>query len=203
MALSDRFTGCNSGYSAEQVQMSKILLQAPLSAPPFPPVFSHQSCEIAALPLPRPRRINYDPHSQIHTFVEQPVHQCYCSTLCGSPNSGIHHSPVIKCRTPIREHFQTKLRCVQHQSFQLVFICKMLLRQKHKPLFPLPPPLAPSLSCKLRKLLEDLPCRCMCLIYIYCWKKLMLRSTTEAKPCKPSTCTALTVKQLVHRTSGN
>lgn len=37
MALSDRFTGCNSGRSAEQDKMSKILLRAPLIAPPPPP----------------------------------------------------------------------------------------------------------------------------------------------------------------------
>lgn len=47
MALSDRFTGCNSGHSAEQVQMSKILLQAPLSAPPP----SHRCLVIRAVKL--------------------------------------------------------------------------------------------------------------------------------------------------------
>lgn len=157
-------------------------------------MFSHQSCEIAALPLPRPRRINYDPHSQIHTFVEQPVHQCYCSTLCGSPNSGIHHSPMIKCRTPIRERFQTKLRCVQHQSFQLVFICKMLLRQKHKPLFPGALAIMQAEEITGRFTVQR------CVSNLHLLLENTLRSTTEAKP---STCTALTVKQLFHRRSGN
>lgn len=60
MLLSDRFTGRN-GCSVVRIQMSKILFQAPLAAPPLllPSVFSHQSCEIAALPLRQPCCINY------------------------------------------------------------------------------------------------------------------------------------------------
>lgn len=65
---------------------------------------------------------------------------------------------------------------------------------KNTNLYSLPP--APPLSRRLRKLLEDLLCRGVCLIYIYCWKTLRLRCMTEAKPSTPSTSPARTAKKL-------
>lgn len=70
MVLSDRFTGCN-GCSIEHIQMSKILFQAALTAP-LPPVFSHQSCEIAVLPLHDSTAVLIIIRcSNIHIFVQQ------------------------------------------------------------------------------------------------------------------------------------
>lgn len=70
MVLSDRFTGARA-VALSTSKRVKYCSKRP-SLLPFPPVFSHQSCEIAALPLHDSIAVLIIVHhSHIHIFAQQ------------------------------------------------------------------------------------------------------------------------------------